>query len=224
MRAPSNRLKVIALLWLLPAGAIVLFLLAGQAKHRYDNSGFGSFHGLVQATLVYSGPDHSFSVKIAGESAAQWHWISPRNYQYRYLDIEWSGEAGEGKGQIDTSSMTLTSKDKSLPVSRSSLSELLFGTSVNTEPQGEVDAVEFIERKIAEAGQGRLVLPRHHYYHFETPVSGIIAHFSLGARFPYSLYWWTAAWALLCLWIAFRTCRKRAMGSPLISRCVLFGF
>jgi hypothetical protein len=91
----------------------------------------------------------------------------------------------------------------------------LFGASPTTLQKQDVEAVGFIERVIVEAGQARLAAPRHHYYHFEAPVSGRMAHFSLGSRFPYSLYWWTGVWFVLCFMIAVRArLRPAANGEP----------
>jgi hypothetical protein len=204
MSAPSIVAKVSGRLLLLPAGAAVLFLVSGVTKHRYDDSGFGSFHGLVDAKLLYFGSNHSFSVTIEGRSPARWCWVRPTNYQYDVLSFDWFGEDRKGHGQIDTSSMKLTTDSNTVPVSKASLSDLLYGASPSDIRQEDVEAIGFVERLIVDAGKGRLAAPRHHYYHFETPVGGMLAHFSLGSRFPYSLYWWMGTWCVLCLWVVAR--------------------
>jgi hypothetical protein len=204
MSAPSSIARTSALLLLLPAGAVVLFLLSGMTKHRYDDTGFGSFHGLVKTRVFYFGSNHSFSVAIEGRSSARWCWVRPTNYQYEALSFDWFGEDRVGRGEIDTFSMILNTDSNSVPVSNASLSDLLFGVSPAGLHQQDVEAIGFVKRLIVEAGEGRLAPPRHHYYDFKTPVSGMMAHFSLGSRFPYSLYWWTGAWCVLCLWIAAR--------------------
>lgn len=202
MKAPSTGFKVVLLLLLLPAGMVVLFL--AHLNHRHDNSGFGSFHGFVKAKLSYLGPDRFFSVTIEGRSTSQWHWIHPRNFRYNSLKFEWFGEAGPGKGQIDTASMTLRVKESALPVSRSSLSKLLFDISPRGLTKADVDALDSLERFMVEAGRGRLLPPKHGYHRVEEPLVGSLAHFSLGSRYPYSLYWWCGFWAVTCLWIALR--------------------
>jgi hypothetical protein len=209
MRAFLMRYRVAALVLLLPAGAVILGLLSGVIQDPFDDSGFGWCYGVVQAKLSYAtSPDVMprlfFSARFEGWSQPGWHWVHPSGYRYRALRFVWYADARYGEGQIDTSAMTLAWKDRTLPISRSSLSQLLLGVSPNALQQEDLEAIDFVERLITEAGQGRLMPPRHHPYSFETPVSGDITHVSCGFRLPYSLYWWTGIWTALCLWIALR--------------------
>jgi hypothetical protein len=198
MKAPSIGFKAVCLLLLLS----VCVVLSEKGKGMYDDSGFGTFHGHVRANLSDSGTDHFFSMTFEGVSPPTWHWIRPTNYQYALLSIEWSGESSKGTGQVDTSFMILKSGDRRIPISRSSLSELLFDTSTTMLKQEEIDALDEIHQMIAAAGQGQLPPPRHHGYHFETPVWVDMTHFSIGSRYPYSIYWCSGIWIAYCFSIA----------------------
>ncbi len=199
---------------MLPAGAIIVFLLSGLLKGRYDDSGFGSFHGSLTTKLGYFGLDRSVGVHIEGRSPARWHWFRPDNYQYPLLSFSWSGEAGDRSGQIETASMTLRVSDHSVPVSPKSLSELLFGAPLAALRPEEVKAVDCIQGMIEDAALGRLPPPRHHGYHFEKPLSGTMIYSSAGSRYPYSLYWWAGLWAIICLWFMLGRRRAKTNGEP----------
>ncbi len=200
LRKPSAGFKAFCLLLLLS----VCVVLSLKVKGRYDDSGFGTFHGVFRANLSDSGTDHFFSMTLAGDSPPRWHWIRPTNYQYALLSVEWSGESSTGTGQVDTSSMILKSGDREIPISRSSLSELLFATSPTMLKLGDIKALDEIQRMIAGAGRGELPSPRHHGYHFEKPARVDMVHFSIGSRYPYSIYWCVGLWVAFCLSLVLR--------------------
>jgi hypothetical protein len=208
MRTPSTGPKVAILLLLLPAGGVAVILLDGLLKQRYDDSGFGSFHGFLQAKLLFVGSNHSFSVTSEGTSPSEWRWMPPSNYCYQQLDLDWNGEASEGKGHLDTRSLTLKLPDRSTNLSQSALSNLLLGSSLSTLPPEELEAVIYVHSVILDARDGRLPPPRHHPRSRKDIVHCSMCHYSLGWRFPHSLCLWGAAWTSICLWSALQ-CRRR---------------
>src|SRR5262245_57204596 len=126
MRRPSIR-KIIYLLLLWPVGAIALVVLLVPHRHRYDDSGFGFLHSSVHANINFLESDRLFFVTICGRSPKEWRWISPTNFQYRTLELEWRGDEFDGKSIVDTSLMILKHENRSIPISSASLSELLLG-------------------------------------------------------------------------------------------------
>lgn len=187
-------LKIAGLILLLPAGAILTMLITSGLKHRYDDSGAGLFHGFVQARLY--GQESFFFVRFEGETKPKWRWARPDNYKYQSLEIEWHSGDTRGKGVLDLSTLVLTTTTNSFALSETSLVNMLQPTD-NQHAPSEPEIRKLYSLLIA-AGKGELPCPRHHYHHFEEPLGGSMAHFSLvGWRIPYSVFAWCVTWVII---------------------------
>lgn len=207
--------KILGLLLLLPIGSLGILVIESLYKTPCGSvTGFGWQHGYFQACLSSNGKDHSFCVYIKGESPPRWHWRSTDNYQYPILDISLPAKDETTLYQLDTAAMTLKMPGHTIPVSRESLSRLLFELPVAELPPADLEAIDALQRFFAEAGAGQLPVPaNHHDYHFEKPLSGHMQHFALGWFLPYFTYCWAAIWTMLCLALAARRLWKRKLGT-----------
>ena len=190
----TNRFtQVIGLLLLLPAGAVVVLLVSGVVRHRYDDSGFGTFYGEVHGRFFTEG----FFIGFRGRTQPRWLWVHPENYTYKSLDIEWAGAETKGSGKLILPSCVLQRSDSSGNIIEYDLRELLIGSEHDGVSPATRSAVERVYLLSVDAGRGKLPLPRHHSYSYDEPAGGSLTHFSLGWRFPYSIFVWVVVWVCI---------------------------
>ena len=185
--------QIIGLFLLLPVGAIVVLLVSGMFRHRYDDSGFGSFYGEVHGRFF----TEDFFIGFRGRTQPRWRWVHPENYTYKSLDIEWAGKETAGSGKLILPSCVLERFDSSGIVAEDDLRELLTGGEHDGVSPAARSVVERVYLLSVDAGRGKLPLPRHHSYSYDEPAGGSLTHFSLGWRFPYSILVWVLVWVCI---------------------------
>jgi hypothetical protein len=189
-------LKRVAWVGLLPAGVLLLLWAKPFYQHRYDDRGFGTFHGFAGGGFITT-VERAMSISFEGRTEPEWRWARPTNYRYVDVDFEWDAGGIGGEGQLNLPTMTLTQSDESLTIDRDWFLQL---------SGHESSATEYMDFLIA-AREGTLPRPRHHPHHLDGAINGTLAHFSLGSRYPYSILIWGAVWAFATIFLLMR--RKR---------------
>ncbi|MFT7303544.1 MAG: hypothetical protein ACI8UZ_002386 [Akkermansiaceae bacterium] len=179
------RLKRVVWVGLLPVGALLLLLANQFYQHRYDDSGFGTFHGFAGGSFSTTDEDFMF-IRFEGRTKSELRWSRPVNYRYVDVDFEWEAESSSGEGVLNLPTMTLEHLDESTKINE----EWFIGLNGH-----EPSAKAFMNLLIA-ARDGTLPRPRHHWHHFDGDLDGTLAHFSLGSRYPYSILVWGIVWAI----------------------------
>lgn len=186
-------LKRVAWVVLLPSGVLLLLLAKPLYQHRYDDRGFGTFHGFARGSFSASDGEFMF-IRFEGRTEPEWRWSRPINYRYVDVDFEWDAGTTSREGVLNLPTMTLEHSHKSAKIDQDWFLRL----------NGHEPSAKAFMNLLIAARDGTLPRPRHHWHHFEGDLHGTLAHFSLGSRYPYSIPIWGFVWAFATIIVLMR--------------------
>jgi hypothetical protein len=181
---------------LLPVGILFLQFAQPLYRNRSDDRGFGTFYGFAGGKFF---SDEVFMfIRFEGRTKPEWRWARPPNYRYSEMDFEWDTEDSNGSGRLDLTSMMLENSDGTTPIDH----EWFYRMT-----EQEDLATAFMDL-LNSARDGTLPKPRHHTHYLHEKITGSLAHFSCGRRYPYALLVWAFIWMAATVYRLIRCIRQ----------------